>query len=169
MKRLIVILAMVLVAAGASAQTKEGDSSFGASLGYAFDTNNVTLGVDYRYNFTDEIRFAPSFTFFTKYDGLKSFNFDLDAHFVFQLYDKMSFYPIGGVGISFWDYDYSYSKILLGVKYDSHETRLGAHLGMGLEYYATKDLTFGLEGKYHMIDDFSQPMIALRVGYRFDF
>jgi len=40
---------------------------------------------------------------------------------------------------------------------------------MGLEYYATKDLTFGLEGKYHMIDDFSQPMIALRVGYRFDF
>ena len=60
MKKFIVTCMLVILGIGASAQTRQGQSSFGVNLGYGFsDHSNVLFGLDYRYNFTDEIRFAP--------------------------------------------------------------------------------------------------------------
>lgn len=168
MKKLIIMCMLAIVSMSAFAQTQRGQSSFGFNLGYGFNENgNALLGVDYRYNFTDEIRFAPSLTYFVKDDGLSAWAIDMNAHYVFKLSDMFGFYPLAGLDLSFW-------KIGLGNSASLNKTRLGANIGLGGEVYATDQLSVGLEFKYNILKSWkeldgrlSQPILAIRLGYNF--
>lgn len=157
---------LAIISMSAFAQTQQGQSSFGFNLGYGFNDNgNALLGVDYRYNFTDEVRFAPSLTYFVKDDGLSAWAIDVNAHYVFKLSEMFGFYPLAGLDLSFW-------KVSMGNSVSLNKTRLGANIGLGGEVYATDQLSVGLEFKYNILkswEDFrlSQPILAVRVGYNF--
>ena len=69
------------------------------------------------------------------------------------------FYPLGGVGMSFWKRDY--------VLNNDTSTRFGLNIGMGGEVYATDDITVGLEAKYNTVQDWDQAYLTVRVGYNF--
>ena len=159
MKRVVVTLLLVVLSAGAYAQTHQGDSSFGLNLGYGFDTENFTLGLDYRYNVTDELRLAPSITHFVKNRGLSAWAFDMNVHYVFPLSENFGFYPLAGVDLTFW-------RLGEG-EWHLNKTRFGANLGLGGEIYATRDLTIGLEVKYNIVKEVDQALVALRIGYNF--
>ena len=63
MKKLIVMCMLAIISMSAFAQTQQGQSSFGFNLGYGFNENgNALLGLDYRYNLTDEVRFCLLYT-----------------------------------------------------------------------------------------------------------
>lgn len=160
MKKLFVICMLTVISMSAFAQTQQGQSSFGFNLGYGFNDNgNALVGLDYRYNFTDEVRFAPSLTYFVKDNGLSAWAIDMNVHYVFKLSDMFGFYPLAGLDLSFWK---------ASVRDWSHNmTRFGANIGLGGEVYATDQLNIGLEFKYNIIKDFDQPILALRVGYNF--
>lgn len=160
MKRVVVIVLLSVFSLGVFAQKHRGDSSFGLNLGYGFDSENVLLGIDYRFNMTDELRLVPSITHFIKNDFHSAWAIDMNAHYVFPLSEYFGFYPLGGLGLSFWKWD-------VGNDLSHNETRFGANLGLGGELYASKELTVGLEVKYHIIKDYDQAMFALRVGYNF--
>ena len=161
MKKFIVTCMLVILGIGASAQTRQGQSSFGVNLGYGFsDHSNVLFGLDYRYNFTDEIRFAPSFSYFVKENGLSAWAVDVNAHYVIPLSDMFGFYPLAGLDLSFWDLEFVNE---LHQRY----TRFGVNLGLGGEVYATDQLTVGLEFRYNLIKDFNQPILGVRIGYNF--
>ena len=155
MKKLIVMILLAVISMSAYAQTRQGQSSFGLNIGYGFDSNNATLGIDYRYNVTDEFRLTPSITHYVKNDGVSAWAIDMNAHYVFKLSDMFGFYPLAGLDLSFWK----------GGPWN--ETRFGANVGLGGEVYATDLITVGLEAKYTILKDFSQPMLAVRVGYNF--
>lgn len=159
MKKLIVMMMLAIFSMGAYAQTQQGLSSFGFNIGYGFDSKNATLGIDYRYCVTDEFRLSPSITHFVKNDGVSAWAIDLNAHYVFKLSDMFGFYPLAGLDLSFWKGSWG--------KYSNNETRFGANIGLGGEVYATSLVTVGLEAKYNIIKDGSQPLIAVRVGYNF--
>lgn len=159
MKKLMVMMMLIIFSVGAYAQTQQGQSSFGLNIGYGFDSKNATLGIDYRYNVTDEFRLTPSITHFVKNDGLSAWAIDMNAHYVFKLSDMFGFYPLGGLSLSFWKGHYG--------KFSSNATRFGANIGLGGEVYATSQITVGLEAKYNIIKDFDQAMLAVRVGYNF--
>lgn len=150
---------LMVISVGAFAQTQRGQSSFGLNIGYGFDPGNATLGLDYRYCVTDEFRLTPSLTYLVKNDGLSAFAIDMNAHYVFRLSDMFGFYPLAGLNLSFWKASYG--------GYSANETRLGANIGLGGEVYATDQISVGLEAKYNIVKDFSQPMLAVRVGYNF--
>lgn len=156
MKKLVMILLLLVSGWGiTSAQTGQGVSSLGFNIGYGFDSENATLGVDYRYCITDAIRLNPGLTYFVKNDGLSAWAIDLNAHYVVKLSEMFGFYPLAGLDLSFW-------------KLGSHnETRLGANIGLGGEVYATNNLSVGLEVKYNIIKDFDQALLGVRVGYSF--
>lgn len=160
MKRLFFLLMFVFLGMGAYAQSTQGESSVGFNIGYGFDSKNATLGVDYRYCITDEVRLAPSLTYFVKNDHHSTWAIDLNAHYVVKLSDMFGFYPLAGLSLSFWNWD-------AGHKLSHNETRLGANIGLGGEVYATDALSVGLEVKYNIIKDFDQAMFAVRVGYCF--
>ena len=160
MKKLIVMCMLAIISMSAFAQTPQGQSSFGFNIGYGFNDNgNALLGVDYRYNFTDEVRFAPSLTYFVKDNGLSAWAIDMNVHYVFKLSEMFGFYPLAGLDLSFWKF---------GAGGWSHNmTRFGANIGLGGEVYATDQITVGLEFKYNIIKDFDQPILGVRVGYNF--
>ena len=161
MKKLIVMCMLAIISMSAFAQTQQGQSSFGFNIGYGFNDNgNALLGVDYRYNFTDEVRFAPSLTYFVKDNGLSAWAIDMNVHYVFKLSEMFGFYPLAGLDLSFW-------KVSLGNSASLNKTRLGANIGLGGEVYATDQITVGLEFKYNIIKDFDQPILGVRVGYNF--
>ena len=156
MKKLIVMCMLAIISMSAFAQTQQGQSSFGFNLGYGFNENgNALLGLDYRYNLTDEVRLAPSLSYFVKDDGLSAWAIDVNAHYVFKLSDMLGFYPLAGLSLSFWK----------AGPWDA--TRFGANIGLGGEVYATDRISVGLEAKYNIIKDLDAAALAVRVGYDF--
>lgn len=168
MKKLIVMCMLAIISMSAFAQTQQGQSSFGFNIGYGFNDNgNALLGVDYRYNLTDEVRLAPSLTYFVKDNGISACAIDMNVHYVFKLSDMFGFYPLAGLDLSFWKW--SGKTYIDGnrIKVSQNETRFGANIGLGGEVYATDQLTVGLEFKYNIVKDFDQPILGVRVGYNF--
>ena len=153
MKRILFAIVLMFVTLTVSAQ--QGTQSVGFNVGYAFDSNNATLALDYRYNITESWRLAPSMTMLVKNDGLSAFALDLNAHYVFPVAEMVGFYPLAGLSLSFWDF----------AGYNS--TRFGANIGLGAEVYATSNITVGLEVKYNIIQDYDQALAAVRIGYSF--
>lgn len=159
MKKLFLLLTMICLSLSVDAQTRRGGSSFGFNLGYAFDSEQATLGLDYRYSVTDEFRLNPGLTYLVKDDGLSAWMIDLNAHYVFKLSNFFGFYPLGGFSMSFW-------KAEAG-NYSESCSRFGANVGLGAEIYATREFTLGLEARYNIIADFDQAMVGLRAAYCF--
>ena len=161
MKKLVMILLLLVGSLSVSfAQTGSGSSSVGFNLGYGFDSENVTLGIDYRYCITDAVRLNPGLTYFVKNNGLSAWNIDLNAHYVIKLSEMFGFYPLAGLNLSFWD-------LSLGDGLSENVTRFGANIGLGGEVYATNNLSVGLEVKYNIVKDLDQALIGVRVGYCF--
>ncbi len=168
MKKLIVMCMLAIISMSAFAQTQQGQSSFGFNIGYGFNDNgNALLGLDYRYNLTDEVRLAPSLTYFVKDNGLSAWAIDMIVHYVLKLSDMFGFYPLAGLDLSFWKASVSGDWNGNHVKASANTTRFGANIGLGGEVYATDQLTVGLEFKYNIIKDFDQPILGVRVGYNF--
>lgn len=169
MKKLLVMFMLTLFSMGAFAQTEQGQSAFGFNLGYNFnDIGNASLGIDYRYCLTDEVRLTPSFSHLIKNDGLSAWAIDMNAHYIFKLSEMCSFYPLAGLSLSFWKADLGGFSDILGTDLGSaKETYFGVNLGLGGEIYATDQITVGLEAKYNIIKDFDGAAVAVRVGYSF--
>lgn len=167
MKKFVMILLLAVFSVGAHAQIVQGKSSIGFNAGYAFDSENATLGIDYRYCITDEVRLNPSLIYFVKNDGLSAWAIDLNAHYVIALNDIFAFYPLAGVDLSFWKFDWGGSVAGYSYEFDDTETRLGVNVGIGAELYATDELSIGLEVKYNIIKDIDQVLLGFRVGYCF--
>lgn len=166
MKKLVVMLMLVLFSMGVYAQ--QGQSSAGLTIGYGFDTNNATLGLDYRYNLTDEIRLTPSLTHFVKNDGLSAWAIDMNVHYVFKLSEMFGFYPLAGLSLSFWKSSLDVDWEGVGrIKASDNATRFGANIGLGAEVYATDRITVGIEAKYNIVKTVDQALLGVRVGYNF--
>ncbi len=156
MKKVMIVLVLAICSIGAFAQTQQGHAAVGLNIGYAFDSENATIGVDYRYSVTDEFRLAPSLTHLIKSHGIRAWMADLNAHYLFRLSDMFGFYPLGGLSFSYWK-----------IPYGSSINRFGLNVGLGGEVYATEQVTVGLEAKYNIVKDLDQASIAVRVGYSF--
>lgn len=164
MKKFIVMCMLAVLGTAASAQNNQGQSAFGFNVGYGFsDNSNMLFALDYRYCLTDEIRFAPSLTYFVEDESLSAWAIDVNAHYLFQVNEMFGLYPLAGLDLSFW----RYGDIDGGHGLHKTFTRFGVNLGAGGEVYATDQLTVGLEFKYNLIKDFNQPILAVRVGYSF--
>lgn len=168
MKKIVMLLILAVVSIGTYAQTGKGDTSFGLTFGGGFeDINHVTVGIDFRYNLTYEVRLSPSITHFIKNDNLSAWAIDMNAHYVVPLSGQFGFYPLAGLNLSFWKYEVDNIPIPGYSKLTNDFTRVGANIGLGGELYASDEITLGLEVKYLIAKDVSQPMVGLRIGYNF--
>lgn len=165
MKKLLLLLACVLMSVGAYAQHKQGQSAVGLNIGYNFNDGgglgdgNAMIVFDYRYSITDEVRIAPSLTYLVKNDQLSAWAIDVNAHYLFQLSDMFGFYPLAGLSLSFWKQDLGLVSV--------NETYFGANIGLGGEFYLTDAITLGLEAKYNIVKDVDAAALAVRIGYTF--
>ena len=160
MKKLVMLFILAVCSLGAYAQTHQGQSAASFIIGYGFDSENATIGIDYRYSLTNEVRLSPSLTYYVKNNGLSAWAIDANAHYLVRLTDIFGFYPLAGLDLSFWSWD-------AGSGLSDNDTRFGLNIGLGGEIYATQEITVGLEVKYTVIKDYDQAMIGVRIGYNF--
>jgi len=164
MKKFLFLVAFIATTLGVSAQTT-GDFSVLGNIGYQSSYERFTLGVQGRYNLTDNIRLAPDVMFFFPKDKVTGLDVNLNAHYVFRFPgERFSVYPLVGIGMQNNFYgkdsdanpkDKAYTK-----------TKLAFNLGGGISYNVTERGFLNAEIKFMFGDDDSA-VFLLGYGYRF--
>lgn len=143
----------------------EGTLGLGIHAGYGAEINSLGGGVHAHYYYTNEIRFAPSVTYFIERKGEKTWMTEADAHYIFPISYVASLYPIAGLNYSQWKYKSAENEEL--TNYDFTKHRLGANLGLGFQYDIAYKVRANFELKYQFIKDKSQVLFTSGIGFWF--
>lgn len=141
----------------------EGTVGLGAHAGYAKEINSLGGGVHLHYYYTNNLRFAPSYTYYIPIKGRNMWEIDTDAHYLFPLNWEFSLYPIGGLHFSKWKYEPKRSSDFEDLSWSKN--RLGLNVGLGFQYDFRYKARTNLEIKYQSIKDYSQLSIMFGVGF----
>lgn len=160
MKKVILLIALSIITLPKLFAQFEGTFGIGAHAGYATEINSLGVGAHLHYYRTNNIRFAPSFTYFIENKGTGMWMADADAHYVLPVSITASIYPLAGLHFSSWKFE---------VPENGKETvnRLGANLGLGFQHDISYRVRANFELKYQFIKDYSQ--VAFMAGFGFWF
>ncbi len=143
----------------------EGTIGVGMQAGYGSNINSVGGGAHLHYYHTNELRFAPAFTYFIERKGTDMWMVDADAHYVLPVSVEISLYPIAGLNYSKWTIDeVTINQELIPAK---RENKLGANLGLGLQHDIMYRIRANYELKYQFIIDHSQLLFTAGFGFWF--
>jgi opacity protein-like surface antigen len=162
---------------------EKGVSSIGVMIGYAVDNKSALIGADFRYNIRDRVRLAPSVLYSLKNEYRSTVYVNADAHYLARVTNKITLYPVGGIGLSVWNFDGLIPESLIPESLDpltsagsysetsgsETKTRIGLNLGFGGEMRVTKDIIVGAEFKYNLTSEriYDQAMFLVRAAYYF--
>ena len=171
---LLLILFSLLSLSKLSAQF-EGTFGIGVHAGYGAEVNSLGVGAHIHYYKTNNLRFAPSFTWYLERKGVGMWLVDADAHYMLPLSFSTSLYPIAGIHYSNWSYsdwvdpDRLYDQMQGGNPSGEEHTlhRLGANLGLGFQYDISYRVRANFELKYQFINDYSQVQLMTGFGFWF--
>ncbi len=165
MKRILlsVLILAVLSISGKALAQYEKTIGLGVHTGYGHNIKNIGGGVHLHYYCTNEIRFAPSFTYFLERKGNKVWIIDADTHAVLPLTWLLSLYPIGGINYSHSAFDAS--KTANESDRNWIKNRVGANLGLGIQYDVRYKVRVNIEYKYQFIKNASQSFFTAGIGF----
>lgn len=135
----------------------------GTHAGYGTEVKSLGGGVHFHYYHTNNLRFAPSFTYYLPRNGNSMWEVDADAQYVVPISWLFSFYPIAGLNYSNWNFDAS--KVSGSGLYDWTKHRMGLNLGLGIQYDFGYKTRISFEYKYQLIKDFSQSSFMAGIGF----
>ncbi|GHT35930.1 hypothetical protein AGMMS49574_26550 [Bacteroidia bacterium] len=158
----------------AQAQEK-GDVAAGINLGLGFGDSytNYGIGAKLQYNFADPIRAEASFTYFPKKDYLSLWDLSLNLHYLIPIADKLTFYPLAGVGLLNAKSHISSALSNLGYQGygdyidDTSSSKVAFNVGLGLDYKLTDNIIANIEGKYKIAKDLNRTLISIGIAYKF--
>lgn len=199
MKR-ILFLATLLIAVVSSVSAQKGQSAVGINLGAApclesgASLTNFEIGAKYQYGITDAIRLEGDLSYGFKSKGMDVFEISANAHYLFNIGDKIKVYPLVGIGYGHVGGDFSGGDIDIDIDIPDIKSRAYAYpgynpddeidssdndssassankflfnVGAGAEYALTSKLSVGIEVKYQYMSHFSRLPINLGVTYKF--
>ncbi len=143
----------------------EGTFGLGVHTGYGAGIKSLGAGVHAHYYYTNNIRFAPSFTSFLERKGSGMWMADVDAHYVFPVSYAASLYPIAGLHYSQWRYNPPKKDGIADEGWKKHLP--GANLGLGFQYDIAYRIRTNYELKYQLIPNHSQVLFTAGIGFWF--
>lgn len=162
MKRTIQLLAIFLLISIPDLLAQfEGTFGIGAHAGYGTEINSPGIGGHLHYYRTNNLRFAPSFTYFPEIKGDGMWMVEADTHYILPVSLTASLYPIGGIHYSNWVFDENTE-----VPKKKHH-RLGTNLGLGFQHDIAYRVRANFELKYQFIRDYSQVVLTAGFGFWF--
>lgn len=143
----------------------EGTVGIGLHAGYGAEINSVGGGAHIHYYYTNQVRFAPSFTYFIERKDSQMWMAEADAHYILPVTVTASLYPIGGLNYSRWALDGT-------LEGETHvpaqiERRLGLNMGLGIQHDIGYRVRANYELKYQFIRDHSQMVFMAGFGFWF--
>lgn len=191
MKKFLLTICLALAGLSSYAQEK-GDMSVGLNLGFApclesgVSLTNVGVGAKFRYSVTAPIRVEADLDYWLKSKEVDVLDFSVNAHYLFNVTDKINVYPVVGLGYarigSFISYDDNFddSDFPYGRSSNPWEdmddymdesssalNRMLINVGVGADYALTDKISVGAEIKYQYIKDFNRLPINIGVTYKF--
>lgn len=170
MKKLILVVATTLMSLTAFAQA--GKIAAGVYGSYVSkDPGLVGIGAKVQYNILDNVRPEASFTYFFEKDNYKSWEANVNVHYLFNL-GAVNVYPLAGINYTHGKIDFP--SIDLG-DYGSYgggsesEGKIGANLGAGIEFPFTDSITLGAEAKYTINKLYDNGSLVVGLGVTFKF
>ena len=163
MRKILLSLLFILSLSSAKLMAQyEGTFGMGAHIDYASEIQRPGLGIDIQYYLTNNVRIAPSLTYYMQIKDKRMWSVDGDLHYVISASKLFSLYPIAGLHFSEWKNmmmktDDKVNKI--------YNTRLGLNTGLGLQYDFRYKTRMNFEVKYQSIKDYSQVAFSLGVGF----
>ena len=143
----------------------EGTVGAGLHLGYGTEINSLGGGAHIHYYRTNNVRLAPSFTYFLERKGTGMWMVDADAHYILPVSVTASLYPIGGLHYSRWAFNSTgEGEIIVPKRTDN---RLGINLGLGIQHDIAYRVRANYELKYQFIRDHSQVFFSAGFGFWF--
>lgn len=171
MKKILVAICVSLVSLCVSAQ--KGESNVGANVLYSTDMQNIGLGLKYQYNITDAIRLEGVGNYYLKTDGLSMWDINVNGHYLFNVTDKLTLYPLVGINYTHWkqdDFLSSYSDDEMddyeGFSSSYSDSSVGLNLGGGIQYHVTDRIKIGAEIKFQTISGGNTAVLGLGITYK---
>jgi outer membrane protein X len=157
----IVAIAALTMSVAAGAQEK-GDMAAGVNLvlGSGDSFTNFGIGAKFQYSVTNPLRLEGSFTYFLKKDYLKMWDLSVNGHWLFPLSDKITVYPLAGLGILNCSLD-------LGELSGDPTSDFTFNFGGGVDFNLTDKLILNAEVKYKISDVWSRLQLSAGIAYKF--
>jgi outer membrane protein X len=158
----IAAIAVLTVSMPAVAQEK-GDMAAGAglTLGMGDRFTNYGLGAKFQYSVLDALRLEGAFTYFLKKDYTTMWDLSVNGHWLFPVGDKMTVYPLAGLGILNYGIDLGLGGL------GASTSDFAFNLGGGLDLKLTDQLIFNVEAKYKISDYWDRMLLSAGLAYRF--
>ena len=161
MKKYFITMCIALV--GFCAFAQKGEKSVGLNFSYGTPHSNLGIGIKGQYNFTDAIRGELSGDYFLGDDMLNMWDININAHYLFNVAEKIKVYPLVGVTYTNWNVDFDF----WGESYSESTGRFGANLGGGVQYDINDIFAVDFEAKYQLIGDWNQLVFGIGAVYKF--
>jgi opacity protein-like surface antigen len=157
MKKLLLLTVLALTTSlGAFAQ--KGEKAVIGNIGYQTDSKHFLIGVQGKYNITNEIRIAPDFMLLFPKNHTIGLDINVNAHYVFNVDKNVSVYPLAGIAMQ--NSRFSHSGVT------ASNTNFGFNLGGGFAYDLANNSFINAELKYTFSDG---DCATFTVGYGFKF
>lgn len=163
----VIVIAVVTMSMTANAQEK-GDMAVGANVVFSSGDSysNIGISAKFQYNILNPIRLEGSFTYFLKKNYISMWDASVNAHYLFPLTDKITLYPLAGVGILGSKVNFSEETAMRdGVSASSSE--FGANIGGGIDFKLTDKFILNGEAKYKIGSTWNRLLLSAGVAYRF--
>ena len=107
----------------------QGEKAFGAQFNYASKHSMVGLGLNFHYEFINNVRVEPEFIYYFKSDGIDAYNLNLNFNYLIRTSRSFAIYPLAG---------FSYARI--SPEIGDGVNRFGANVGLGANYTSFLEL-----------------------------
>ncbi len=134
----------------------QGEKAFGAQFNYASKHSMVGLGLNFHYEFINNVRVEPEFIYYFKSDGIDAYNLNLNFNYLIRTSRSFAIYPLAG---------FSYARI--SPEIGDGVNRFGANVGLGANYTINNHFAFYVEQRFQILKDMNQSVTGLGVKYSF--
>ncbi len=155
MKKLVLVSIVALMGIF-TMNAAQGEKAFGAQFNYASKHSMVGLGLNFNYEFINNVRVEPEFIYYFKNEGLNAFNVNLNFNYLIRTSSRFAIYPLAG---------FSYARITPEI--GDGVNRFGANVGVGVEYSINNRFAFYIEERFQILKDMNQSVTGLGVKYKF--
>lgn len=166
MKKSLLLLAVLLVCGLSPVLAQfEGTWGMGVHTGYGMNAKSLAVGGHLHYYLNNNLRVAPSFTYYLPRENKHTWDASLDAHWVIPVSVSASLYPLIGVGYSQWRYAPEEEVAIEPTDYTHH--RPMANVGLGVQHDIAYRIRATFEMKYQFMKDYEQMVFMAGFGFWF--
>jgi len=148
----VLMIAAMAFTMSVSAQ-EQGDKAVGASVylgtGSAVSTSYSMIGIGgkFRYNILDMLRAEAQATYYLPKNYWSLLDVSVNAHYLFPISDRLTFYPLAGIGLNYFIWDPGF-----GTLSKSSSSYTSINVGGGLDLGITDNLFINAEVTYRLTD-----------------